>query len=650
MKNGMFRVASAIPSVHVADPMYNAEQICALVDKAAKQGVSLLVFPELCLTGCSCQDLFRQQQLLIGAQEAMLGILDHSEGNPLSFIVGVPVSAEGKVYNLAVVITNGYIDGIVAKTLIGNRSGYDQRRWFASASDIREHDILFSGQTVQLTAQPQIFRHPNGNTFAIEIGDDMWAPTPVGNKLCSIGADVLVIPAACHELVERHRNIKNMLTHHSATWHVGCVYSNVGFGESTQDFVYGGSAFIYENGELLAESQRFQLDEQLVVADIDLEILRQERDSHQIIGNEPARCPVIVRDCYTHIGVESEDMLAESLGPVLRRPLKTNPFLPKEDDRDNTFEEILNIQAMGLVQRMRHIHCSKAVIGISGGLDSTLALLVAVRAFDMMQLDRNGIIGITMPGFGTSGRTHNNALELMEKLGVSQREISIAKAVEQHFADIGQDMAKHDVTYENAQARERTQILMDVANMEGAIVVGTGDMSELALGWATYNGDHMSMYGVNAGVPKTLVRHLVKHIAAHDTALEALLTDIVDTPISPELLPSNEKTGKGQETEDLVGPYELHDFFLFYVMRYGFSPRKVFFLAQQAFAQEPHYDDATLKKWLTVFYRRFFSQQFKRSCLPDGPKVGSVGLSPRGDWMMPSDATATLWMKECESL
>ena len=479
--------------------------------------------------------------------------------------------------------------------------------------------------------------------FGVEICEDVWAPTPPSNNLALAGADVIFNLSASDELIGKHAYLKSLLAQQSARMMSGYVYASCGFGESTQDVVYGGNAIIYENGRLLEEGDRFSLEPQLKMCQIDIQALQVERRTNTTFIN--AQRNAHAREIACKATTQRKFELVRNINPY--------PFIPKTENMQESCEEILSIQVMGLVKRLHHINGKKAVIGISGGLDSTLALLVTVKAFDKLGLDRKGIIGITMPGFGTTDRTYNNALKLMETLGVTIREISIAAAVTQHFSDINHDASVHDITYENSQARERTQILMDVANKENAIVVGTGDLSELALGWATYNGDHMSMYGVNAGVPKTLIRYLVAYVAG-EMATETLM-DIIDTPISPELIPADENGNIKQKTEDLVGPYELHDFFIYYFLRYGFSPKKIFLMAKRAFctatADQPAlYDEETIKKWLTTFCRRFFNQQFKRSCLPDGPKVGSVSLSPRGDWRMPSDASSALWLQECASL
>ena len=639
MKYGFIKVAAAVPAVKVADTEYNVQQIESLILQAEGQGVELLVFPELCLTGYSCQDLFKEQLLVDKAEEALLVLLDFTRKLDVISIVGLPVQVGALLYNCAAVVQSGQLLGLVPKTYLPNYGEFYEKRWFASANDLTATDIYLAGSPIRITPDPQIFTTTDGVNFGIEICEDVWAPTPPSNRLSLAGADIVLNLSASDELIGKHDYLKSLLSQQSARTMSGYVYASCGFGESTQDVVYGGNAMIFENGHLLAEGDRFSFQPQIKVEQIDVERLRTERrmNSTFITAQTRMRQSVVCIACKPVMGKEFE----------LQREVDPHPFIPKSENMKANCEEIFNIQVAGLSKRLYHINGEKAVIGISGGLDSTLALLVTVRAFDKLGLDRRGIIGITMPGFGTTDRTHNNAVELMKYLGVTIREISIAKAVTQHFEDIGHDLNKHDITYENSQARERTQILMDVANQQNAIVVGTGDLSELALGWATYNGDHMSMYGVNAGVPKTLIQYLVRYYADHivgGTPTQKILLDIVDTPISPELIPADEDGNIRQKTEDLVGPYELHDFFLYYFLRFGFRPAKIMLLAQKAFADT--YDDEVIRKWLHTFCRRFFSQQFKRSCLPDGPKVGSVSLSPRGDWRMPSDASSALWLKD----
>lgn len=645
MKYGFVNVAAAVPVVKVADVDYNVQQVEGLIAQAEGRKVEVIVFPELCITGYSCQDLFKEQLLLDRAEQGIMMLLDFTRKLDVISIIGAPVIINGLLYNCAVVLQGGTILGIVPKTYLPNYAEFYEKRWFASAQDLNPTDIYFAGSSIHVSAEPQVFVTSDGMKFGVEICEDVWAPIPPSNNLAVAGADIIFNLSASNELIGKHHYLKSLLAQQSARTMSGYVYASSGFGESTQDVVYGGNAMIFENGKLLVEGSRFSFQPQIQMTQIDVEKLRVERRQNTTFINAQR-------------GAQSREIQARLISPqdfVLLRDIDPHPFIPKEENMQASCEEILNIQVAGLAKRLYHINGTKAVIGISGGLDSTLALLVTVKAFDKLDLDRKGIIGITMPGFGTTDRTHNNAVKLMETLGVTIREINIAKAVTQHFEDIGQNPNIHDVTYENSQARERTQILMDVANKENAIVVGTGDLSELALGWATYNGDHMSMYGVNAGVPKTLIRYLVSYVAG-EMATDTLL-DIIDTPISPELIPADEQGNIKQKTEDLVGPYELHDFFIYYFLRYGFSPKKIFFLAQRAFCtpspakdKVEFYDEETVKKWLKTFCRRFFTQQFKRSCLPDGPKVGSVSLSPRGDWRMPSDASYALWMKECEEL
>ena len=636
MKYGFINVAAAVPAIKVADVDYNVQQIESLMAQAEGKGVEILVTPELCITGYSCQDLFREQLLLDKSEEGILQLLDFTRKLDTILVVGAPVLVNSLLYNCAVVIQRGQILGIVPKTYLPNYGEFYEKRWFASAQDINPTDIYFAGSPVHVSSEPILFTTGDGVKFGVEICEDVWAPIPPSNNLALAGADIILNLSASDELIGKHDYLRSLLAQQSARTIGGYVYASCGFGESTQDVVYGGNAMIFENGKLLVEGERFSFQPQIRMCQIDVEKLRTERRQNTTFINAQR-------------GAHALNIPAKAVAPkdfVLTRDIDAHPFIPKSGDMQTRCEEILSIQVAGLAKRLYHINAETAVIGISGGLDSTLALLVTVKAFDKLGLERKGIVGVTMPGFGTTDRTYNNAIKLMQTLGVTIREISIAKAVTQHFEDIGHDMKQHDITYENSQARERTQILMDVANQVNGIVVGTGDLSELALGWATYNGDHMSMYGVNAGVPKTLIRYLVSYVAG-EMATETLL-DIVDTPISPELIPADEQGRIKQKTEDLVGPYELHDFFIYYFLRYGFGPAKIYIMAQKAFKDA--YDDETIKKWLKTFCRRFFIQQFKRSCLPDGPKVGSVSLSPRGDWRMPSDASSALWISECEKL
>ena len=640
MKYGFIKVAAAVPAVKVADVDYNVSQIESLIAQAEGQGVEIIVFPELSLTGYSCQDLFKEQILIDKAEEALIVLLDFTRKLDVISIVGLPVQIGSLLYNCAAVIQGGTLLGIVPKTYLPNYGEFYEKRWFASALDLAPQEIYLAGSPVTVSPDPVVFTTCDGARFGIEICEDVWAPTPPSNRLSLSGADIVFNLSASDELTGKHQYLRQLLSQQSARTMSGYVYSSCGFGESTQDVVYGGSAMVFENGQQLCEGERFSIQPLIRIAQIDVERLRTERrmNSTFITAQSSIRCQPRHIACKLVTPREFE----------LTRTVDPHPFIPKDDEMKERCEEILNIQVMGLVKRLYHIGATKAVVGISGGLDSTLALLVTVKAFDKLGLDRKGVIGVTMPGFGTTDRTYTNALTLMQTLGITIREISIREACLQHFRDIGHSPSVHDVTYENAQARERTQILMDVANQLNGFVVGTGDLSELALGWATYNGDHMSMYGVNGGVPKTLVRHLVRYVA--DTCgneVEArVLYDVLDTPVAPELLPANDDGTIAQQTEDLVGPYELHDFFLYYHLRFGFRPRKICMLAQHAFRDS--YDDDTVRRWLATFCRRFFTQQFKRSCLPDGPKVGSVSLSPRGDWRMPSDASYQMWLKELD--
>lgn len=665
MKYGFIKVASAIPAVRVGDVLFNTQQMETQIALAEGKGVEVIVFPELSITGYTCQDLFRQQILLEGTEQSVIMLLDFTRQLDIIAIVGAPVVAGDLLLNCAVVIQHGQILGIVPKTYLPNYSEFYEKRWFASAQDLRNQDIHFAGNKVHLSSDIQLFRTFEGFQFGVEICEDMWAPAPPSNKLALSGADIIFNLSASDELIGKHQYLKSLIAQQSARTMTGYVYSSCGFGESTQDVVYGGNALIYENGAMLAESERFSVKEQMVVAQIDVEKLRSERRTNSTYVNAQRNIKFSMLDHQFSIRTIDSLPIENMRDFVLEREVNPHPFIPAHADMKASCEEIFNIQVMGLAKRIVHTHAKTVVVGISGGLDSTLALLVCVKTFDKLQMNRKAIVGVTMPGFGTTDRTYNNALSLMQSLGITIREISIAKAVNQHFEDIGQDADIHDVTYENSQARERTQILMDLANKMGGMVIGTGDLSELALGWATYNGDHMSMYGVNVSIPKTLIRYLVSYVAESgvDEQSSRTLQDIIDTPISPELIPADENGNIKQKTEDLVGPYELHDFFLYYFLRFGFRPAKIFLLAKKAFldngqgrrmkisANDPdHYDEETIKKWLKTFIRRFFTQQFKRSCLPDGPKVGSVSLSPRGDWRMPSDAMATVWLQEAENL
>ena len=643
MKFGFVKVAAAIPAVKVADCRFNAQQTEVQIVVADGRGAQVVIFPELNLTGYSCGDLFGQQILLEQAELALMQVMNDTRQLDIISIVGMPVMANSTLLNCAVVFQKGKILGVVPKTYLPNYKEFYEHRWFASAEAHPDTlTVRLCGQTVSVSAN-LLFDTPD-MCFGIEICEDVWAPIPPSSELALKGAEVIFNMSADTENISKHQYLRSLLAQQSARCLAGYVFASSGFGESTTDVVFAGNAMIYENGTLLAEADRFSFDEQLVMSEIDIEHLRAER-----LGNTTFAASVQKYGQSPALHVTTEQV--QGRGLALTRPVEAHPFIPSGGQRlDERCEEIFSIQVAGLAKRLVHTGCRTVVVGISGGLDSTLALLVCVKAFDKLGLPRKGVVGITMPGFGTTDRTYGNALSLMGSLQVTCREISIKDACIQHFQDIGQDMSLHDVTYENGQARERTQILMDYANKVGGLVIGTGDLSELALGWATYNGDHMSMYGVNVSIPKTLVRYLVNWVA--QTGVDMLsrntLLDIIDTPISPELIPADESGNIRQKTEDLVGPYELHDFFLYHFLRFGSRPAKIFYLAEIAF--KGVYDSTTIKKWLTIFFRRFFSQQFKRSCLPDGPKVGSVSLSPRGDWRMPSDASAALWLKECEEL
>lgn len=641
MNYGFVKVAAAIPHVKVADCKFNAEKIESLIAIAEGKGVQIITFPEMCITGYTCGDLFAQQLLLEEAEMGLIQILNNTRQLDIISILGMPVVINSTVANAAVVIQKGKVLGIVPKTYLPNYKEFYEQRWFTSSLQITEKQARICGQIVPLGSN--LLFETTDTTFGVEICEDLWATVPPSSTLSLQGAEIIFNLSADNEGIGKHSYLCSLISQQSARCISGYVFSSCGFGESTTDVVFAGNGIIYENGSLLAHSERFCLEEQLTISEIDVERLRAERrvnttfaaNKANIEGKEPIR-------------ISTEFVNNKELS--LTRSFDPHPFVPQGAELNERCEEIFSIQIAGLAQRLAHTGAKTAVIGISGGLDSTLALLVCVKTFDKLGLSRKNILGITMPGFGTTDRTYNNAIELMKSLGVSIREVSIKEACIQHFKDINHDIDVHDVTYENSQARERTQILMDIANQTWGMVIGTGDLSELALGWATYNGDHMSMYGVNGSIPKTLVKYLVQWVAENgmDEESKATLLDIVDTPISPELIPANENGEITQKTEDLVGPYELHDFFLYYFLRFGFRPSKIFLLAQLTFKNI--YDDETIKKWLYIFFRRFFNQQFKRSCLPDGPKVGSISISPRGDWRMPSDASSSSWLKEIENL
>lgn len=643
MNNGFFRVAACTPRLTICNPADNAASVLSLMDQAAECGADLAVFPELCLSGYTCADLFHSSVLLDACGTALRRIVDEMPASLPLAVVGMPVRADGLLYNCAVFVTRGRVLGAVPKTYLPAYNEFYEKRWFAPAPEAPTRVALAGSEDVILGTSLLI--NVGDVTVGAEICEDLWAPVPPSCRMALSGAEVVANLSASDDLIGKYAYLRGLVAQQSARCLCGYVYSSAGYGESSTDLVFDAKTFVADNGHMVAEGPRWDRSERILAADIDIEALRRDRMHLGTFGACRSREGVIPAGVVATVpAAAGRDDLLRGIAPL--------PFVPADDaERDRRCEEIIHIQTAGLARRLDATRCRSLVVGVSGGLDSTLALLVAARAFDSLGLDRSGILGVTMPGFGTTGRTYRNAVTLIETLGATLREISIVPAVEQHFRDIGHDPTVRDVTYENSQARERTQILMDLANQTGGMVLGTGDLSELALGWATYNGDHMSMYGVNAGVPKTLVRHLVNYFAASGLVAErtaAALRDVVDTPVSPELLPAESDGTIAQKTEDLVGPYELHDFFLYYMLRYGFGPRRIFLLARKAWGAS--YDAATIKKWLAVFIRRFFSQQFKRSCLPDGPKVGSVTLSPRGDWRMPSDACTAAWLAECERL
>lgn len=633
MKDGFIRVCAATPDIRVADCAYNEKNIMNLMDEAYEKQVSVLVFPELCITGYTCGDLFLQDVLLKAAQDSLRHIVSHSAGKNMLVFVGMPFMHKGKLFNVAAAICDGRLLGLVPKKNIPNYSEFYEMRHFTPGMD----ECVDTALGVKLGSR-LLFRCENIEELVVgaEICEDVWVACPPSTYHAQAGATLIVNCSASDETTGKDIYRRALISGQSARLVCGYIYANAGEGESTQDLVFGGQNLVCENGNVLAETRRFKNG--TAIAELDLQRLVNERRRMNTYT-------VNTGDDY-----EIVDFTLEKYDLGLTRYYARTPFVPSSKvDRDVRCEEILSIQAMGLKKRLAHTGCRNAVIGISGGLDSTLALLVTARAFDSLSIPRENITAVTMPCFGTTDRTYNNAVELTRRLGATLTEVNIKEAVRIHFRDIGQDESVHDVTYENGQARERTQILMDIANKSGGMVIGTGDMSELALGWATYNGDHMSMYGVNCSVPKTLVRHLVKYYAdtCGDSSLREILEDVLDTPVSPELLPPTE--GQiSQKTEDLVGPYELHDFFMYYILRFGYMPHKVYRIACHAF--EGEYDTQTIYRWLDTFYRRFFAQQFKRSCLPDGPKVGSVAVSPRGDLRMPSDAVRSLWLEDLASI
>lgn len=636
MKQGFVKVAAATPDIRVADVAYNQEKICACIREAAKGHAKLLVFPELCITGYTCGDLFQQEVLLRDARQALSETAAFTRDMDMLVFVGMPLCVDGKLYNVAAALNRGEVLGFTTKSFLPNYGEFYEMRHFTPGPQ-KVRDIYFQGK--QVPFGPQILfqcQTMEDLVVAAEICEDVWSPVPPSIQAALEGAVIIANCSASDETIGKDIYRRELIQGQSARLIAGYIYANAGEGESTTDLVFGGHNIIAENGMILKEAKRFKND--IIYSEIDIQRLIGERRKNTTFRTPEER---VLERVPFHIEIEQTE---------LTRKFPVQPFVPQDARiRAERCEEILAIQAMGLKKRLAHTGAKTAVVGISGGLDSTLALLVAARAFDLLGRDKKEILAVTMPCFGTTDRTYNNACRMAVKLGVSLKEVPIGESVNLHFRDIGHDPEDHSVTYENSQARERTQVLMDIANKDGGMVIGTGDMSELALGWATYNGDHMSMYGVNASVPKTLVRHLVKYAAdtTEDEELKNVLYDVLDTPVSPELLPPKEGN-IAQKTEDLVGPYELHDFFLYYMIRFGYEPGKIYRLAENTF--EGKYEPSVVQKWLETFCRRFFSQQFKRSCLPDGPKVGTVALSPRGDWRMPSDACAAGWLEDLKNI
>lgn len=627
MKHGFIRVAAAIPSLRVADCAYNATGIVELVKEADGKHAQIICFPELCITGYTCADLFFQQQLLADALLALRDIQLRTYGTSCVVIVGMPLQVTNQLFNVAVVMQAGKVLGVVPKTNIPNQNEFYEKRWFASSRDARENTVCVNDERVPFGTD-LLFQNPVFS-FAIELCEDLWVPIPPSSQHAMHGANLIFNLSASNELIGKHAYLRELIKQQSARCNAGYIYASAGAGESTTDVVFAGNALIAENGKIIAASERFSQVAQCIISEVDVERLQLERMRNTNFTADISSTP------YRNIAFET----VNSLPTDFLRTFNKHPFVPAMSNRDAACKEIFSIQISGLAKRWKHTQAQTLVLGVSGGLDSTLALLVCVRTADLLGYERSKIVGITMPGFGTTNRTYTNALSLMKSLGITSKEISIKDACLQHFMDIDHDMKQHDVVYENTQARERTQILMDYANKHNGLVIGTADLSELALGWATYNGDHMSMYAVNSGIPKTLVRYLVDW-ASHqlDAFSEIVLQDVLDTPVSPELLPADARGEIAQKTEHVIGPYELHDFFLYYFVRFGFAPAKIQFMATRSF--EGIYDSASIEKWLRIFVDRFFQQQYKRSCMPDGPKVGSVHLSPRGDWRMPSDAVA----------
>ncbi|MBQ2979947.1 MAG: NAD(+) synthase [Bacteroidaceae bacterium] len=643
MKYGFIKVAAAIPPVTVADCHSNARGMVELARQAASQDVEWIVFPELCITAYTCGDLFGQRLLLDEAEKAIAYFIEETKELDMVCVIGAPVRCDNQLFNCAIVSSHGKIHGVVPKSYLPGYKEFNEERWFATAADAYSDTVTVCGQRAPLGAR-QLFTIGEAK-FAIEICEDVWTPVPPSCHHAQNGANILVNLSASNEQIGKNKYLRSLVSQQSARCCSGYIYASSGFGESTADLVFAGNALIFEAGTMLATAERFCINPQLAISEIDVNRLNSERQATtSFMGGAAA-----LRQIQPYRETIIPNMNKKSIS--LTRPIAPSPFVPSDPIAlDEACQEAFNIQVSAITKRILHTQTKSLVLGVSGGLDSTLALLVCAEALRRLNRPMSHIVGITMPGFGTSDRTHDNALILMQELGITMREISIVPAVKQHFIDLGHDINVHDITYENSQARERTQILMDVANQTNGLVIGTGDLSELALGWATYNGDHMSMYGVSAGVPKTLVRALVEWAAGKESneKIRKSLLDIVATPISPELTPADNDGNIKQKTEDLVGPYELHDFFIYYTLQHGFSPSKVYFLARHAFKGE--YDDDTIKHWLRNFYRRFFNNQFKRSCMPDGPKVCSVSLSPRGSWRMPSDTSSAIWLAECDAL
>ncbi len=648
MKNyGFFRVASAVPNVKVADCISNGEFILSMMKDAEGKGISIICFPELCITGYTCQDLFLQTPLISGAEKSVATLCEESKNLNITAIIGVPIRFNGSLYNCALSIHKGKILGIVPKIYLPNYKEFYEKRWFSNGDYLSDQTISYANQDCIPFSSKLVFSCNNGEDcvkYGIEICEDVWAPIPPSSHITLDGAEIIFNLSASNDLIGKHNYLRSILAQQSARTISAYIYSSCGYGESSQDVVFGGNALIYENGSLLSANQRFSMEPQVAMADIDIESIRNERCSNTTFAKSTQDYNEDICEVTYSQNIASISKISREVNPA--------PFVPSDQEEMRTrCEEIISIQSLGLARRIAQVNAKSVVVGVSGGLDSTLALLVGTKAMDLLGRSRKDIIGITMPCFGTTQRTKNNSLALMDQLGITSETIDIKDAVNQHFQDIGQDPNNHDVTYENCQARERTQVLMDYAGRTSGFVLGTGDLSELALGWCTYNADHMSMYNVNVSIPKTLVKYLVRYFSAapgYEKSSKTLL-DVLDTPVSPELLPPTADGKISQITEDNVGPYELHDFFLYNFMRKGFGPKKIYWLATQA-TFSTNYSKETIKKWLTTFFKRFFTQQFKRSCLPDGPKVGSVSLSPRGDWRMPSDATYRMYVKECEEI